>query len=542
MPQLVDYLGRPIQSQQLMQELAAPSLAGVRQVWHDSVANDLTPERLATILLAVDQNDTFEYLTLAEEMEERDLHYHSVLGTRKLAVVGLPVAVEAYSDETRDVEIADAVRELVEADVFRMMLSDALDALGKSYAVVEIMWDRSGSRWFPREYKWRDPRFFRFDDEGRDELRLRDAADFARGIELAPFKFIQHRPRLKSGLTIRGGLARLAAVAYMCKGYALKDWLAFMEVFGMPLRLGRFDTTATDSQKATLLAAVTNIGTDAAAIIPKGMELEFIETSKNTGGEKLFKGAAEWLDKQVSKGVLGQTMTVEDGSSLSQAKVHADVRQDILEADALQLSATLRRDLIKPFVDLNFGVLKPGTYPKFIIAQEKSEDLKLLSEALPPFIDRGLRVEESWLRDKFNAPEPEENAYVLGAARPVTTEPAEPPNDSEPAPEPDESDEAQARARRAEVLEKLVTLLLAERRQDADEVDRLTDAALTDWEPVMDPVLQPLLELARKSTSYDDFKRGFRAAAARIDLKAFTERLAQATFTARGLGDGTDEV
>jgi phage gp29-like protein len=540
MATLYDHRGRPIRSRDLLKELAAPSFAGVRQVWYESVANGLTPERLAEVMVAVDQNDILAYLTLAEEMEERDLHYHSVLGTRKLAVAGLPVNVEAHSDDARDVEIADAARELVETDEFREMLPDALDALGKSFSVVEIMWDRSsGARWFPRGYKWRDPRFFQFDNAGRDQLRLRDESDMVNGLELAPFKFIQHRPKLKSGLTIRGGLARLAAVAYMCKGYTIKDWLAFMEVFGMPLRLGKYDKSATADQKATLLAAVTNLGSDAAAIVPRDMELELIEAAKSAGGEKLFKEAADWLDKQVSKGVLGQTMTVEDGSSLSQARVHAEVRQDILEADAAQLSATLRRDLVRPFVDLNFGVLKPGTYPKFVIAQEKPEDLKLLSEALPPFVKLGLPVEASWVRDKFGAPEPDDDALLLGGVSLVPPEET-PPEETPPEETPPEETATQRRMR---ALEDQVAMLLAEtRRSSADELDALAGEALGDWQPFMDPVLQPLLELAQRSTSWSEFREGFRAAVAEIDLQRFTERLAQAGFVARGLGDATDDV
>ena len=38
------------------------------------------------------------YLTLAEEMEERDLHYRSVLQTRKLAVAALDIQVERVGE------------------------------------------------------------------------------------------------------------------------------------------------------------------------------------------------------------------------------------------------------------------------------------------------------------------------------------------------------------------------------------------------------------------------------------------------------------
>ena len=57
----------------------------------------------------------------------------------------------------------------------------------------------------------------------------------------------------------------------------------------------------------------------------------------------------------MSKVVLGQTMTDENGGSLAQAMVHNQIRIDILQDDARQLANTINRDLIAPFVALNFG-------------------------------------------------------------------------------------------------------------------------------------------------------------------------------------------
>ena len=109
---IVDQYGRPIQYDKLTEELAAARTTGIRQVWHQSVANGLTPQRLASILRAAAEGSPNDYLTLAEEMEERDLHYASVLGTRKLAVAGLSVRVEAASDDPEDVRRADQLKEL----------------------------------------------------------------------------------------------------------------------------------------------------------------------------------------------------------------------------------------------------------------------------------------------------------------------------------------------------------------------------------------------------------------------------------------------
>ncbi|MCP4699584.1 MAG: hypothetical protein GY862_22455, partial [Gammaproteobacteria bacterium] len=44
--QLLDHRGLPIQRKKLSGEVAAPGLTGVRTIWTESAADDLTPARL----------------------------------------------------------------------------------------------------------------------------------------------------------------------------------------------------------------------------------------------------------------------------------------------------------------------------------------------------------------------------------------------------------------------------------------------------------------------------------------------------------------
>ena len=345
-------------------------------------------------------------------MEERDPHYAAVLGVRKRAVSKLQPAVEAATDGPLDQDLADAVRMLVRKPEFGDMLDDCLDALGKGYSAIEIIWDRSGPVWQPGRYEWRDPRFFAFDRvDGRTLMLLDEAGNYHNGVPLAPFKWIVHRPKLKSGIPIRGGLARVAALSYMSKSYAITDWLAFSEVFGMPLRLGQYSPNATEGDIRTLINAVANLGTDAAAAIPDSMRIEFTEPGSRQGGDRLFERLATYLDKQVSKAVLGQTMTTDDGSSKSQAEVHNSVRGDIQKSDARQLENTVNRDLVRPFIELNFGSQR--RYPRLTLPVLKPTDIEAFTDALQKLVPLGLGVEASVARDKLGLPDPPEGTDVL---------------------------------------------------------------------------------------------------------------------------------
>lgn len=570
MATLYDAYNRPIQMSQLRRELAAPTTMGVRNAAHFPMMSvALTPEKLASILRSVDAGNADPYLTLAEEMEEKELHYASVLSTRKDAIASLQVVVESFSDDARDIEQADAVRNLLTGDSTADLVSDLADALGKSYSVCETMWEMSEKQWWPAAFKWRDPRFFRFDLLTRTELRLLDQA--GTDLPLAPGKFVVHYPKLKTGLPIRGGLARLASLAYMMKGYTLKDWLAFAEVFGMPLRLGKYSPGTSAEDQAALLRAVAQIGADAAGIISTSTEIEFVQPGNQTAGSVLFEKMADWIDSQVSKGVIGQTMTSDQGSSRSQAEVHDKVRGDIRDKDAKQMAGTIKRDIVRPFIDLNFGVPKVrGGYPKLRLQVEEPEDLKLLSESLPPFINLGLRVSESEIRDKFGLSEPDDDDVVLApAAKPSATADGAPDPEADPsrgkAPKQqkrsstieadDVREETAAEKARKQLIERCYArvlaghpltdderaLMVAAESRPLDTVDEQTQDVLRNWQAMMGPITSPIEELAATADSAEDFIDGLHGLVGRLGISELTAQLAQWGFIARGTGNATDE-
>jgi phage gp29-like protein len=499
---IVDHRGRPIELDVLTEEISAPSLTGIRQVWNPSVTVGLTPARLHRILEAAAEGDAHQYLTLAEEMEERDMHYASVLGTRKLAVSGLKVVVESASDAAEDVRRADFVRELIDEPEFGEMLAEQVDALGKGYAVAELIWDRSGKEWRPR-FEPRDQRWFRYDQDTGRELRLLDAEDTARGIALPPYKFIVHTPRIRSGLPIRGGLARLAAPAYMCKAWSWRDWMSFADIFGLPMRVGRYGPGASKEDIRKLISAVANLGSDAAAVMPDSVKIEFEQAAQVTGAGDFFEKLASWWDRQVSKGVLGQTMTSDDGSSQAQAKVHNEVRLDLLSADAVALQNTLNRQLVRALMDLNFG---PGKLPKLRLVVPEPEDTKALVDAVVALAPFGFTVETSVMRDKLGLPDPEPGAELI-QMRPATPAPA-------PAP-------ASNRALNAEDRQQTPADLVAEQLQ--------TEAA-DPWRATLDQVR----DLVDSATSLEELREHLLNAFADLDQDKLV-RVMQAGFAVADL-------
>jgi phage gp29-like protein len=522
MTTLFDANGNPVDMKVLTKELAAPSLTSVRQIVAEHPSTGITPQTLGRLLRVSEHGDPLAYLALAQDMEEKDLNYRAQLQTRKLACAGLPLVVEAASDATEDQADAELVREVISQEGVEDVLTDILDAIGKGFSVTEILWDTSGKKWVPKELAWRDPRWFLFSLDDGWTVLLRDV-----GLPqpLAPYKFIVHRPKLKSGIPIRGGLARASAWAWMYGNYVLKDWVSFCELFGQPIRVGKYPAGIDEDKIETLRRAVSSIGTDAAAVIPDGMLIEFVQAASKGESSGLYEKLLRYLDERVTLAVLGQTLTSGQtrggGGSMALGQVHNMVRLDLLKADARQLAFTLNRDLVRPLIDLNRGPRE--RYPKLMVHVEEPEDLALLADSLAKLVPLGLKVEQSVVRDRFGFPDPPEGKNVD-----LLMPPAPPPQGGQNgAPKQTPNPAAESSQTRQGCPH------CAHSQGDAlDTADRLTDQLESQTQASLVRLLEPVRRLVMSAQSLEEIRDGLLELYPAMDNAGFAELFTDAMTAA----------
>jgi len=406
----------------------SPKTAILHREFAEHPSRGLTPARLASILLEAEQGSMIAQAELFMDMEEKDAHIAAELSKRKMAVKKLDWALAPPRDAT-DAEknntkpLENLIRDDLDLGAIRM---DMLDAIGHGYACIELGWSRNKQGlWVPGQVEHRPPSWFTCPPDDRNTLHLRDSGT-AYGVPLQPFGWIVHQHKSRSGYLARSGLHRVLAWPYLYKNYSVRDLAEFLEIYGLPIRVGKYAPGASDKEKADLMRTVLSIGHNAAGIIPESMKLE-LQQVMATGSAESFKVMIDWCEASQSKAILGGTLTSSTGANgnRSLGDVHNEVRLDIRDDDATQLDQTLSSHLVYPIAMLN-GLFADNRCPSFVSDTQEPDDLSLYAEALPKLAAVGARIPTRYVNLKLKIPEPEEGEEILGI--PATQPPPALPN------------------------------------------------------------------------------------------------------------------
>lgn len=391
----------------------------------DYPSSALTPSKLIAILRQADGGSLSAAMQLFEEMEEKDPHLFSVANTRRLAVTGLKWRIVSAADENDAVDRAAAneaaayCREtLASLQEFDDVLQHLSLAVGRNIAIAELIWGMQGGEFRLLEMAPID--FTRIVFDELDQLRILTEEEPRNGIAMEPGKFIVHTPHSRSGHPQRGGLLRVAAMVYLAKNMALKDWLIYSEIFGMPVRIARYGPGVTPDEKRELVRMLESLGTHAAGIFSRAVELQILNANQGNSRPP-YEDVINYLNREMSKAWLGQTLTTDTADArgtLAVSTVHNEVREDLRKDDLRKEALTIRRDILTPMTRMRLGANAP--VPLFERLSGDVESQSRLVSILDVAVNRlGARIPSHWLHERLRVPEAAENEATLqGETRP----------------------------------------------------------------------------------------------------------------------------
>lgn len=386
----------------------------------------LTPARLYQILEGAEQGDLKAQSELFEDMEEKDPQIGSDLAKRRQLAAELEWQIVPPDNATRaEKKAAEQAAEVFDGLEVEDLIIDMGAALGHGWANLEQTWARDGAMRFIEQPELRPHGWFRLHSENQNSITLRDNSQ--NGAELWPLGWVQHRHKAKPGYIARSGLCRMLAWPYLFQNYALGDLAQLLEIYGIPARVGTYPRNASDKEKLTLLRAVTSLGSNAAGIIPQGMEIDFKEAAD--GKSDMFKVMMDWCQQAKAKVVLGGTLTSGTGEGTNTnalGNVHERALDSLIHSDIRQYASTIKRDMLWPMAAMNFGIADLRRAPQFKLDMGETEDFAVLSESLPKFVGMGARIPMWWFHEKSGIPEAGDNDEVLTILPQAQEPPASP--------------------------------------------------------------------------------------------------------------------
>lgn len=289
------------------------------------------------------------------------------------AVVSREWDVIPGGDAPIDIECGDRFKENLERIGIDRPTEKMLKAIFNGYAVAELMWGHDDGLLQFTAIRVRHARRFRFDKDGRLRLLTRAAM---RGEMLPDRKFWVLTAGGDDDDEVYGrGLAYWLYWPTLFKRNGVKFWQTFLDKFGTPTAKGTYRPGTPKAEIDKLLAALSAIATDSGFVVPEGMAVELIEAARS--GTADFEKLCRYMDGAIAKVMLSQTMTTDDGSSQSQANVHAGVKLEVVKADADLLCESFNNGPAAWWRDVNYPT---AALPRLVRIVEEEADLKQLAD------------------------------------------------------------------------------------------------------------------------------------------------------------------
>ena len=298
-----------------------------------------------------------------------DPHVFACTQSRKAGVLSLDWEINRGLDKDQNAE--DIENLLKKLDIQKLM-SDILDATQFGFQPLEIIWKRDKSgHIMPERVTAKPPEWFCFDDDNNLKFRTKENY-YGEIVPDKKFLLALNNPTYNNPYGDRT-LSRVFWNVTFKKG-GLKFWVVFTEKYGMPHLIGKHPRGSTKEETNSLADMLEDMVQDAIAVIPDDSSIEIQEASKSSSAE-IYEKLIDKMNTEISKAILGQTLTTEIGATGSYAasNTHMQVRQDIIDSDKKLVEGVINQ-LIQWIYEINFA---NAEVPVFELYEPEDVDLTL---------------------------------------------------------------------------------------------------------------------------------------------------------------------
>jgi phage gp29-like protein len=362
----------------------------------------LSAERVHSAITQAEAGDTRELFSIYRDVLIADSHLQSVVETRLLAVIGdEPMVSPVDKNKPEDVAAAEAIKAAIDRlPDFLGLCRDLLWGAIWPVSIVERTYKPAGLPGL--EYDWGEilavPDHLLRWTRGVIEVELvdpqsrRPAGQF---VELDPARYITHKGHLLKTADNWGGPMRALSWWFFLKVMDREWWVRFLDKFGTPFMVGKFDK-ADDKSRQVLeraFALATKVG---GVAVNKETTIELLKAGTGDSAGS-FENFYRICDDAIARRVLGQTLSSTasaTGIGGGASGIQSEVRGDIAAFDKKRLAQTLRTQLFKPWLRLNKFT---GAPPRIAFGGEEAEENSTTATVLKDLKAAGVRISDKSL-------------------------------------------------------------------------------------------------------------------------------------------------
>ncbi len=319
-----------------------------------------------------------------------DPHLLSVINKRKSALVSAPIIFQRAGIPD------DKINEQLKSPWFYNYLYDLFDTLLFGISLFQFQRDKQG---------WID--YTMVDRKHIDPIHyqiLRNQTD------ITGTSWDEYYNLLFVGNKYDLGLLVSAAPYVIYKRNTMGDWSQFSEIFGMPIREYTYDG-ADEEARTQVMNDAYNQGGAGVYIHPKDCNLELKESANKTGSAELYDKLVDRCNSEISKLILGNTLTTESNDKGTQAlgTVQEHGENALKIADRNYILNILNYNMSDIFSAL--GINTQGG--EFIYQETEDKDPEKQLRIIEGLYNMGLKIDEDSLYEMFGVKKPEAN-NILG--------------------------------------------------------------------------------------------------------------------------------
>ncbi len=309
-----------------------------------------------------------------------DSHVDSCMTSRSTGLRSFEWDITTESKNSKDVKAMEFVRDYF-YNYHDLNINELIKYIHHvvywGYGVTENLIKRDGIYYIYDKIIGLPPEWFSFDNENR-LLFLSKNNPSGELVDMKVVNLIQHDATYQNPYG-EGKFSRIYFPVGI-KKILFKYGANFAEKFGSVF-MYVVSSNVNERKKQETLSMLMSMVQAGVGVVETGDELKTINVEKS-GSSNLYIDFIGLCNAEISKSILGQTLTTEQGEVGSQAlgNVHFQVRNDIIESDKKFVTEYMNK-YIRQLVDLNFEV---ETYPEFRffekedIAKERAERDKIL--------------------------------------------------------------------------------------------------------------------------------------------------------------------